>query len=131
MDYAYPPDPQYHIGSMNLFGPGIPTGRSSILTRNIGVTGPTGMKSSTPGLSRTNQRFVYLGLGWYMNITGGAPKKMRIYPRLVPTGQYIIFAMRYPLGTSFSFVARVSWNEATNMVGSSAVRLALSLHKCR
>ena len=85
--------PNINIGYTHLFGPGLPAGEhSALLTRDYGVT----------GISKQ---------GWYFHFTNGSPRDCTIYPALFPTGQYIVYAARYPAGTTFTVNKRMNWED--------------------
>jgi hypothetical protein len=74
----YPADTDdWKVGNMTLWGPGIPTNRRTAVTRNSGVTGVTKM-------------------GWYFYVQQGTPRIMKIATYVIPNGQFIMFAVRYP-----------------------------------
>lgn len=73
----YPPDDEWKVGNMTLWGPGIPTGRKTAVTRNPGVTGVSKM-------------------GWHMWFHAGTPKQLKIAPYVLPDAQFIMFSVRFP-----------------------------------
>lgn len=79
--------PSLDLGVTALFGPGIPDGRNSSITKNPGIT----------GISK---------IGWYFYMNAGAPASFQIYPRLFPTGQWIIAAWKYPAGSTFNIIIK-------------------------
>jgi hypothetical protein len=80
----------YDIGLMSLHGPSIPAGRTSIITRNQGISG-------------------YTGTGWYMWLKDGTPKTFTIGTWVVPMGSYIMFAAPYPPDAIITVTAK-TWS---------------------
>ncbi|EFA85560.1 hypothetical protein PPL_01519 [Heterostelium album PN500] len=82
------------VGYSHLFGPNIPSTprRSSIVSGNAGITGVT-------------------GIGWYVYFTTlGGPSSFDIHTRMIPYGQYIILALKYPAGTTFTGRTTYEWS---------------------
>jgi hypothetical protein len=93
---GYPANDDWKIGNMSLFGPGIPAGRKTAITRNPGVTGVT-------------------NIGWYMYLQGGTPRTMKIQTYVIPRGGYIMFAVRYPQSCTFDITVRHAWIGANDL----------------
>jgi len=85
--------PSLDLGVTALFGPGITDGRNSTITKNPGIT----------GISK---------VGWYFYMNAGAPATFQIYPRLFPTGQWIIAAWKYPAGSTFNIIIKGVYGRA-------------------
>eukprot|EP00955_Chlamydomonas_euryale_P030450 320552-Chlamydomonas_euryale.AAC.31 len=85
------PSPENQAGYVSQFGYSGSSKRSTIITRNEGITGVTGTG------------------GWYIHFTEGAPSYMQVYLKQVPPGTSIIFATRYPPGTAFSIRRVFTW----------------------
>ncbi|KXZ43781.1 hypothetical protein GPECTOR_80g141 [Gonium pectorale] len=77
--------------------------RASIITRLEGISGLTGKN------------------GWYVHWTMGAPKTFSVKVEQVPRGTSVIYATRYPAGTTFTIVRTHSWRLADSVLlpGSS------------
>ncbi|KAG2447710.1 hypothetical protein HYH02_007170 [Chlamydomonas schloesseri] len=73
----------YDAGVVTQFGQTGANRRATIITRAEGVTGLTGRA------------------GWYAHWSLGAPKYVKVHVESVPRGTSIIFATRYPAGTTF------------------------------
>lgn len=74
-DTVFPSIVNFTIGNMNLWGGNFTDSRYSELTRNLGVTGVT-------------------GVGWYMYVTRGTPAKFNIVTNQIPYNTSILFATR-------------------------------------
>lgn len=86
----YPANDDWKIGNMTLWGPGIPAGRKTAITRNSGVTGVT-------------------NIGWYMFMQRGTPRTMTISPYVIPRNGFIMFAARYPSSCTFDIFVSHLW----------------------
>eukprot|EP00198_Chlamydomonas_reinhardtii_P011745 XP_001701082.1 predicted protein [Chlamydomonas reinhardtii] len=80
----------YDAGVVAQFGFTGANRRASIITRSEGVTGLTGRG------------------GWYVHWNLGAPKTMRVWAETVPRGTSILYASRYPPGTTFNVTRAAS-----------------------
>ncbi|KAG2425540.1 hypothetical protein HXX76_013584 [Chlamydomonas incerta] len=74
----------YDAGVVAQFGLTGASRRATIITRSEGVTGLTGRG------------------GWYVHWNLGAPKTVQVWAETVPRGTSIIYASRYPPGTTFN-----------------------------
>ncbi|KXZ51321.1 hypothetical protein GPECTOR_13g808 [Gonium pectorale] len=81
----------FDAGYVTQFGYKGANRRYTILTRVEGITGLTGKQ------------------GWYVHWTLGAPKFHSIRVEQIPRGSSIIYATRYPAGTTFSIVRMHSY----------------------
>ncbi|KAK5582784.1 hypothetical protein RB653_004370 [Dictyostelium firmibasis] len=84
-----------NVGNITLFGSGIIDRRSTIVTRNQGVTGVSNM-------------------GWYLYLKAGSPKNMKIWLSQVVYGQHIFLAVPYPAKTTFVIKSNYIWNSQIN-----------------
>ncbi|KAN0031855.1 hypothetical protein ACTFIV_005722 [Dictyostelium citrinum] len=84
-----------NIGNISLFGSGITDRRSTIVTKNQGVTGVSNM-------------------GWYLYLKAGSPKSMKIWLSQVVFGQHIFLAVPYPTQTSFVIKSNYIWGSSIN-----------------
>ncbi len=82
---------EFDAGAVYQFGYKGAAARSTIMTRTEGVTGLTGKG------------------GWYVHWTLGAPKNFEVHVDQLPRGTSIIYATRYPAGTTFSIVRVQNW----------------------
>lgn len=99
-------DPPQTIGKTCLFGGDVGVeDRCSEFTRNLGVTGAT-------------------GVNWFLHVDSGVPKNFNLNVNLVPFGTSILFAIRYPAGTQFNVTASYQYNNQHNSVFTSAASLA-------
>jgi len=91
------------LGNCSLFGD-FDDFRGAPVTHSAGITGATG----------TN---------WYMYLNDGAPVKFSIGTYIIPLGSNVIFAMRYPAGTTFNGTCTLnysSYKKALTAVSSFA-----------
>ncbi|EGC32074.1 hypothetical protein DICPUDRAFT_82065 [Dictyostelium purpureum] len=84
-----------NVGSIALFGSGINDNRSTVVTRNPGVTGVSNM-------------------GWYLYLKAGSPKYMKIWLGQVVFGQHIFLSIPYPTLTTFEIKSYYGWNNGIN-----------------
>ncbi|KAM9953074.1 hypothetical protein ACTFIR_008132 [Dictyostelium discoideum] len=84
-----------NVGNISLFGSGITERRSTIVTKNQGVTGVSNM-------------------GWYLYLKTGSPKSMKIWLSQVVYGQHIFLAVPYPTQTTFIIKSNYIWGSAIN-----------------
>jgi len=82
------------IGDVYQWGFSGDLNRSTVITKNWGVTGVTG------------------NTGWYLNLYAGSPVSFAIYPGVIPLGTFIPFAISYPVGTTFKITTNSSWSSA-------------------
>ncbi|GAM19806.1 hypothetical protein SAMD00019534_029810 [Acytostelium subglobosum LB1] len=85
------------LGNSTLFGPNLPPGgQTAFITNNPGITG-------------------ILNLGWYLNFDNlVSAKSFVIDIRQIPYGTYILLALPYPAGTTFSGRAARDWGTQYN-----------------
>eukprot|EP01113_Clastostelium_recurvatum_P002542 TRINITY_DN11072_c0_g1_i1.p1 TRINITY_DN11072_c0_g1~~TRINITY_DN11072_c0_g1_i1.p1 ORF type:complete len:1206 (-),score=225.61 TRINITY_DN11072_c0_g1_i1:105-3722(-) len=77
-------DTTYYCGNSTLFDDtGISSGRSTVITRNVGITGCTNK-------------------GWYLYFYHGSPLFFEVWPEMLPPGLYVLLALSYPAGTTFN-----------------------------
>ncbi|KAG2444074.1 hypothetical protein HYH02_009017 [Chlamydomonas schloesseri] len=95
----------YDAGVVTQFGFQGASRRAMIITRLEGVTGLTGRG------------------GWYVHWALGAPKTIQVWAESVPRGTSILYASRYPPGTSFN----VTRNARNNLVPDAQLLRASSL----
>ena len=84
---------QLYIGHISQFG-AVAAQRKLIITRNHHLA---------TGLS---------GIGWYMYSSFGIPTSIQVEPKNFPRGVYIMLAISYPTGTTFSVYAKYRWGNA-------------------
>ena len=72
---SFPATNENQVGNISLWGKGFSDYRSSVITRNAGITGVT-------------------GIGWYMYLNNGAPTDFKISTYQIPYGTYLMFATR-------------------------------------
>lgn len=87
-DSAVPPTPENYAGYLSQFGS---ASRRMTITKNEGITGVTG------------------DTGWYIRFDQGAPTTTEVWISQLPIQKYIILAMPYPSGTSFSIRRIFKW----------------------
>ncbi|KAG1661973.1 hypothetical protein FOA52_007145 [Chlamydomonas sp. UWO 241] len=88
---AVPPTLENRGGYAAQFGYRGSDKRSTVITRNEGITGVAGNG------------------GWYVHLEEGAPQSMQVYPTQLPPGMSIMFATRFPPGTTFSIKRTFKW----------------------
>ncbi|KAG1679774.1 hypothetical protein FOA52_012685 [Chlamydomonas sp. UWO 241] len=93
---AVPPTFVNRAGYAAQFGYRGSNQRSTVITRNEGITGVTGSG------------------GWYVHLEEGAPKSMQVYATMLPPGMSIMFATRYPPSTTFSIKRTFKWYPGLN-----------------
>ncbi|KAG2489710.1 hypothetical protein HYH03_011817 [Edaphochlamys debaryana] len=94
----------YDAGVVTQFGFTGAATRATVLTRTEGVTGLTGKT------------------GWYVHWALGAPRVFSVEVDTVPRGTSVVYATRYPAGTTFNITRIHSW-----LVGPSQILPAASL----
>jgi hypothetical protein len=87
-DQALPPTPENYIGYLSQFGA---PSRKMTVTINEGITGVTGTT------------------GWYLRFDRGAPTTTEVWISQLPIQKYVILAMPYPAGTTFSIRRIFKW----------------------
>lgn len=87
-DSAVPPTPENYAGYLSQFGS---VSKRMTITKNEGITGVTG------------------DTGWYIRFDQGAPTTTEVWISQLPIQKYIILAMPYPSGTSFSIRRIFKW----------------------
>lgn len=85
---AVPPSPENNIGYISQFGDEL---KQMTLTINEGITGVTGPT------------------GWYVQLDIGAPKTLQLWITQLPVGLQIVYAMRYPAGSTFTIQRIFKW----------------------
>ncbi|KAG2451086.1 hypothetical protein HYH02_004354 [Chlamydomonas schloesseri] len=95
----------YDAGVVTQFGLTGANRRAMVITRLEGVTGLTGRG------------------GWYVHWRLGAPKTIQVWAETVPRGTSILYASRYPPGTTFN----VTRNAQNNLVPDAQLLQASSL----
>ncbi|RMZ52666.1 hypothetical protein APUTEX25_000785, partial [Auxenochlorella protothecoides] len=103
---AASPDPSNYIGFISQFGYQGTAARSMVITRNEGITGVTGTT------------------GWYTHIDSGAPKTFQLYLTQLLKGTSIIFATRYPAGTTFTISRQYQYYPGNNVNIGAATSLS-------
>eukprot|EP01125_Pyxidicula_operculata_P020153 TRINITY_DN7392_c0_g1_i1.p1 TRINITY_DN7392_c0_g1~~TRINITY_DN7392_c0_g1_i1.p1 ORF type:complete len:1411 (+),score=306.06 TRINITY_DN7392_c0_g1_i1:3-4235(+) len=79
------------VGYTALWGDGIGSNRSSPITKCPGVTGVTNK-------------------GWYLYLDGGSPPSFTVETYIIPKGLWIMLAIGYPAGTTFTIKGDSYWN---------------------
>ncbi|KAF5840653.1 hypothetical protein DUNSADRAFT_16026, partial [Dunaliella salina] len=104
---AASPTPENVAGYAAQFGLRGAQNRSVPFTRNEGTVGVTGVN------------------GWYIHFRHGVTPLLEVYPNQIPPGTSIVFATRYPRGTTFAIHRYFRWKGQY----SSALRQASSLEE--
>ncbi|KAG2427679.1 hypothetical protein HXX76_012328 [Chlamydomonas incerta] len=102
---AFPPDPAYGLGYVAAFGHRGGDARNMTITRNEGITGVSGAG------------------GWYLHLDAGVTPALQVFLTQVPPGTSILFATRYPAGTTFSVSRQFLWYPALSGAVSPAASL--------
>ncbi|GIL62495.1 hypothetical protein Vafri_16705, partial [Volvox africanus] len=102
---AFPPDAPYILGYVAQFGWRGAAARNMTITRNEGITGVSGTT------------------GWYFHMNQGATPSLQVFLTQIPPGNSLVFATRYPSGSTFSVSRVFRWYPSL----SSTVRQAGSL----
>jgi hypothetical protein len=93
---------QLYIWIPNLTYEGYNTDNTATIVGSIKLWGRGLDASSWVPFTKQNAIAGVSNLGWYVFVNNGAPKTMTLGAALLPKGQSIYFATRYPSGTSFT-----------------------------
>eukprot|EP00004_Rigifila_ramosa_P004839 TRINITY_DN152_c0_g2_i4.p1 TRINITY_DN152_c0_g2~~TRINITY_DN152_c0_g2_i4.p1 ORF type:complete len:1231 (+),score=275.22 TRINITY_DN152_c0_g2_i4:31-3693(+) len=97
----------YEVARMHLFGSPVSPGRSVMVTRNEGITGP-----------------VSFSVGWFFSMPNGSPSSLTVVPGIIPTGARLLWAFPYPAATTFTVKANYEWYSPNSFNLSPAASVA-------
>eukprot|EP01100_Stratorugosa_tubuloviscum_P000897 TRINITY_DN119_c1_g4_i1.p1 TRINITY_DN119_c1_g4~~TRINITY_DN119_c1_g4_i1.p1 ORF type:complete len:1171 (-),score=592.90 TRINITY_DN119_c1_g4_i1:114-3626(-) len=107
--------PSTILGRVAHFDGGLSTVRSTLITNNPGVAGPTGNS------------------GWYLWLDQGSPARLKLAIKQIPTvpgfgRTHIMFSISYPSSTTFTITTTHRWdtNLNANVVSGNSVSAVLN-----
>ncbi|GLC70469.1 hypothetical protein PLESTF_000985100 [Pleodorina starrii] len=103
---AFSPDPAYYLGYVAQFGHRGSDTRNMTVTRNEGITGVSGSG------------------GWYLHMDAGCTQNLQVFMTQIPPGNSLVFATRYPQGSTFSVSREFRWYTSLSSPVTQAGSLA-------